>query len=253
MKIISKFKDYYDPLQTHDPSTGVYERKTEEVLVDWVGYGDARYAKEKEYSVKSGLLGFCGKLYPFVKYTKTGNPTEFIYSFDLFKVLRDYLLTIEYSRSTWYGWYGWYGLITVGKWTKIDNAKLWFEQDWQTLIDNKRNSRYEPNTGKRADYIDPSKIFLDYKVPCFVLEKTEESHKCGKFALILNPRLADYNFYRVVDTYSAYQEIEMFLNNQIVRRDDPYIEPVPDTIKAESHGFDKWSFRKVGKKCGKKH
>ena len=36
----------------------------------------------------------------------------------------------------------------------------------------------------------------------------------------------------------------MFMNNQIVRPDDPYIEPVSDVIKAQAHGFDKFSFRK---------
>jgi hypothetical protein len=58
-------------------------------------------------------------------------------------------------------------------------------------------------------------------------------------------------FYRVFDPYQAYQEVAMWLSNQAVP-----IKPIPemsDEIKAESKGFNKFSFRKDPSSKKRKH
>ncbi len=62
----------------------------------------------------------------------------------------------------------------------------------------------------------------------------------------LNCRLRDYKFYKIYDTYSAAQEIEMYLNNLAIP--EKPIPKISDKIMAEAKGFDKYSFRK-DKKC----
>ena len=47
-----------------------------------------------------------------------------------------------------------------------------------------------------------------------------------------------------MDITQTYQNLEMYLTNILVNKDNPYIQPVADKIKAESHGYDKFSFRK---------
>ena len=63
-------------------------------------------------------------------------------------------------------------------------------------------------------------------------------------AVIINPVLRDYEFEKVVDPYTAAQEIDMFLSNLAVRPDkEP--DKIDDKTKIISHGFDvKKSFRK---------
>ncbi len=61
--------------------------------------------------------------------------------------------------------------------------------------------------------------------------------------LVLNPNLSDLNFQKVMNNREAYQEIEMYLSNILVSDKMPE-NPISDKLKAESHGFDKKSFRK---------
>jgi hypothetical protein len=63
--------------------------------------------------------------------------------------------------------------------------------------------------------------------------------------------------HKIIDPFSAFNSIERYLTNELAKRDvkrDQSIKdnPVPDKIKAESHGFDKWSFRKESTKTKKR-
>jgi hypothetical protein len=68
-------------------------------------------------------------------------------------------------------------------------------------------------------------------------------------SVIINPVLSVVLMHRRIDPFSAFNSIERYLTNELAKRDvkrDGSIKdhPVLDKIKAESHGFDKWSFRK---------
>jgi len=95
--------------------------------------------------------------------------------------------------------------------------------------------------GVREDYFSSSNIPVDV----FRQYKAAYFHVDYRNGLTLYPILRKYQFYKVFSAPSAYQEIEMYLGNVLHPRDNPHIDPVPDVIKAESHGFDKWSFRKM--------
>jgi hypothetical protein len=56
--------------------------------------------------------------------------------------------------------------------------------------------------------------------------------------------LKDIQFYRAVDPYTAFQEIEMYLGG-IVPRPGAMTANIEDKYRVEQHGFDKWSFRKM--------
>jgi hypothetical protein len=59
----------------------------------------------------------------------------------------------------------------------------------------------------------------------------------------VNPLLRKYNFEQVKDPYSAWQEISQFLGSELATQRDPN-PPIPDELRAQAKGFDKWSFRK---------
>lgn len=57
-----------------------------------------------------------------------------------------------------------------------------------------------------------------------------------------SPVLKDIEFYRVVDCYTAFQEIEMFIGGVLGTCNDP-APRFSDKVMRDSKGFDKWSFK----------
>jgi len=87
-------------------------------------------------------------------------------------------------------------------------------------------------------YAPAMKIFTEFKVPYFVRTRS---------SIILVPNLKDIKFYRKLDVYQTFQEIEMYLFGVLGQPNKP-IPDVPDKVMAEAKGFDKWSFRKESTK-----
>lgn len=65
--------------------------------------------------------------------------------------------------------------------------------------------------------------------------------------LVTNPCLKDFQFYRVKDAFTVYQELDMFISGVLGHPGVPLIE-ITDKDRIQQHGFDKWSFRKQGVK-----
>ena len=63
----------------------------------------------------------------------------------------------------------------------------------------------------------------------------------------INPNLKNYEFYKIFDTFQAFQEIQMFLGGVLGAGEKNIIE-VEDKYKIAGHGFNKWSFRRESKK-----
>jgi len=65
-----------------------------------------------------------------------------------------------------------------------------------------------------------------------------------KPGILVNPQLASVNFYKKFDAFQAFQMLERFIANDLAPKDERKDKPIPDKLKAESHGFNKMSFRK---------
>jgi hypothetical protein len=61
---------------------------------------------------------------------------------------------------------------------------------------------------------------------------------------VVNPCLKQYDFYRIFDSFTCFQEIQMYISGVLGNREKDIIE-VADKYKIAQHGFDKWSFRKM--------
>ena len=97
---------------------------------------------------------------------------------------------------------------------------------------------------------DPIEIFREYKTPYFVydlnldpINNLNKNRYHQKPYFIINPVLKDYEFYKVFDPFTAFQEIQMFLSGVLGTNERDIVE-VEDKYKIAQHGFDKWSFRK---------
>ena len=221
MRIISKFKDYYDSCmkQGMDRSL-VYVRKREEIGLDKVSdsLNEKKYKKMESgylyyrrnmksdhpfFDVRQGAIAFCGKIYPYLSCKD-----QFFYSLESFEKHFE-----EFKKR--------YP-------NRIHSAKEYFKKN--------------PVSENEA-------IFLELSVPVFTIHQEEtwisKSRRYDRtWTLIKNPLLKDYQFYKIFDTFTTYQEIQMFLGNQLCETQEADVPVGDDVDLAKSKGYDKWSFRK---------
>ena len=74
------------------------------------------------------------------------------------------------------------------------------------------------------------RVFFEYKVPIWVCN-FNASHLNGT----LNPKLKDHRFDRIKDSFTAFQEISMYLQYSYRQKEVAEIE---DKFRIEQHGFD---------------
>ena len=234
----TKFNDYYDGVvgTTGVDKTIVYERKTviEEDphkfiqpftgIRSWVKRDKTSFHSIDKHPVEKlsiymasspFIVGFCGKLYIGWKFYQN----------------------IEDSFAT--------------------NMNTFITYDLEFIKKEVVNASWGGNLIDDIDNIltyNSIEIFRKLKTPIFIYD-TDYDRKFIKRnspskALITNPILRDYQFYKVMDSYAAFQEIQMFIGGVLGVGEKEIVE-VEDKYKITQYGFDKFSFRR-GKANGKK-
>lgn len=84
---------------------------------------------------------------------------------------------------------------------------------------------------------DIPKSYSDFNTP--ISCKRYEGNKC---ITVRNCRLKDYEFHKVKDTYSCYQELEQYLSALAAPQE--IIPEISNADKIAAHGFNRFSFRK---------
>jgi len=234
MKIISPFRDFYDSALAygHDDHV-VYVRKSEELY----NANDPVLRNNKQYESlfsrlnESGCEGynkssitfnstqilFCGKMYRGIRVTMKSHwsipqveKTDVYYHAEaLEKAVRDLGGSLDLDRQARRR-YWWNDSVHTG------TVREWLSQQG---ID----SHY--------DYA------IENRFVAVVADPTTPAR------VINNPRLASYDFYRVMNPVIAYQEIDMYLSG-VLPQSSIITAPTPDKYKIQAHGFDKQSFRK---------
>jgi hypothetical protein len=229
MKIISDFKDYYDSVRRTDTDKlHTYVRKTSEINLHSYMYKleDTHHEKlNRKYHLRDSInlhmfyLGFCGEIYTGVKVGKciAGFTSTELHYGD-FKKIKQLYERMEKPFSYKPSQYN--GLETYA----VKRLAECFESS---------------NINKLK------KLFLKYKVPVFIVLTNfndDEKYIHGQ-QIILNPELERYEFYKIKDIYTTYQDISMYIGNDLAE-DRNNAWPIEDKLKVQSHGFDKYSFRK---------
>lgn len=244
MRIKSKFHDYYDTALAHGQDDGVvYVRETRVVGKPHLGSEDYDAHKNawdeatREITLKLPGLGvreevpggrsadpgavyFCGKLYPFYVLARESADTE----------SNEVDLMFSWER-------GFDALVAQRDWTRRQ------EGDWQEAL-------------AREAGRDVTAVNLRHRSP-IVLHLPERPyarpyHK-GRYwsfepeRLVMDPCLKDLGFHKVLDPYTAFQEIAMFVGGVLAQQMDPP-SPMTDKEKVASHGLDPvYGFRKPPK------
>ena len=273
MRIISEFKDYYDSAQCfgidpelryirkqetyeyHPDNSFHAERKSrlpgnlDEILKEAIKVVSdlprvfirqlSKYQQHHlDIPVTAKLIGFCGQLHPAIEVGGTtynsmeamadGISDGFLKQFGLDRAAVRALLSQEFRVSPY--------------WRR-------FRMTWAVPISYSLwQARTESVTGKRFD-----DIFVRLGLPIFRLEfiARNKSDRNSSFRDVnpnrirctLNPELKQDNFQKIKVPAEAFQEISMYLGNQLARQPDP-IANVSDDILRDEKGFDKWSFRR---------
>lgn len=219
MLLISKFNDYYDTCIGYGVDKSiVFKRKEENTVVDIYPY-----FKELRsiYSDKInwgdyGCVLFCGKIYPFYKLSPITDKTEYI--FDTDKIKNNNVGEIDFRFSSYI------------------YRKKTYDEKVKILIDKIIN---------RFDLIRSEQNILDlhhhYQSPILLLENKPFSGHRTK--ITINPCLKDIGFASVVDPYTAFQEISMFISGVLGNKEKETVE-IDDLHMRDAKGFDKMSFKK---------
>lgn len=275
MKLISPFRDYYDGLAALDRDpTPVYLRNTEETYVNFpstyrrVGTVPAPVAsglvslRERWYQVPGkwsvtpkgirwdafrqtngrgsnilevSVLGFCGRLYPIwhvrtlasdnspldmrATYTQTREAMEAAYAY-----AAETTAIRRRDRP---------GILAAMEEDQKSLASIWNEAEWAEIGP-------EP--------------FRHWGVPVFVLDGLR--YAAGRWVIgappgyshrvVLNPKLEDLSFAKVMDPQQAWQAIDMFLSSALAGNQDVPQRAGGDADIAYATGHDpKTSFRKA--------
>jgi len=237
MRVASRFSDYYDAgMAMGQDQSLIYNRYPIVENLDPYPFstiGNYVYP----LSIISYTIGFCGKLYRLLEFnnSNSGSQKEIRSARKIAYSLKDadnYILKHypkeykEYSSNEWMRKAG----FLHRKRSHIENYFNGFRQ----------NIWGEPTKEHNKEWV--SSLFK-HSSPIFLAE-TDLRKNTGK--ITYNAELKPFEFYRVFDSHSAYQEVAMWLSNQAVP-----IKPIPkisDKIMIEIKGFDKFSFRKAPSK-----
>ena len=214
MILHTDFHDYYD----HAIGFGVdekvhYNRYRKPASIDLKSY------LERPFHRNSGLIGFCGNTFPFVELHKYDRNFDDECEWGEYRVVETrFAFNFDEYRAVQREWGTFNDFYMYMSSTDLKIKQFFF--DWKVNSDA---------------------IFLEHKVPIWAAKfYTEEPNG------ILSPCLRDYGFEKVKHSFTAFQEISMYLANILVERKE--VALIEDRYRIQQHGFDlKESFRS-GKK-----
>ena len=235
MRIISKFRDYYDSVQAHglDP-TVMYIRKEEPVIITknsnktmlslakgiehrgigghwingWINRG---------YPFTDYLVLFCGKLYPGISIVTQEKGTP----------------RFGYTERVSYIWDRNVDTHTVLEKAEVPINKI--NSYGFSIVDYF-------NFFKQYSSKDLLSIHSEYDSPILLFAR----ERYNGISCRLNPKLSAIRFERRLDPFTTFQELAMFIGGVMGGKSPKTVE-ISDKVRAEKHGFDKWSFRKQPK------
>ena len=248
MRIISKQKDYYDGVQAYNDQSIIYLRKQKEFNIkehrdfdckkpehineeeikqsfnygkvldpegDWTTriYYHNRDDTFKYFNNQLMFVGFCGKIYTGIIFNlsiKDNKFQQYCYSSDDFDKL--------FNRYS----------------TKKEKKKYIVNELFGRHLKFMKTKLSEPLTMINHD------LFFKYNTPCFIILPSKGlTREDGQF--IVSPVLKKYQFTKVYDPYTTFQEIEMFLSGVLCDTKEPSV--IDDKSMLFKKGFNNMSFK----------
>jgi hypothetical protein len=263
MRIVSNFKDYYDGLQ--DPEDTLVWRRFMK------GHGEIPKVLKSAWQtmpmpgttdrsfngyLNRYIIAFCGRYYPIYKffmhanyseYSDSGiescpadgfytNPTDLVRAIEALpekshsksydERVRDLKKRFAPRKKRKYDEYEW---GETRGYRKLTTTLFWSKAGWDRWQLKHKNNTISDD------------VFRELDAPAFVIwcEKYDKG-----FEIRCNPCLNEYGFAKILDPYQAYQELDMYLGNQLAKQEDPVPHRTQELIR-DAHGFDDKSFKQI--------
>lgn len=249
MKIISKFQDYYDSALMYGIDENlIYVRKEESMVAKVPGaFGEAfqwipSFYPTHDIAPSRSAILFCGKVYPLCTLTYQPN------------CLRS---DVEhaYDAKTYINFVAARSKKDTSLWERVAQPRRWYrrrhasDSDWKEKAEERITKGYQQFANIAPDI---SHLHHEYKSPVIMLREpqTASYHRYrgtkpdneSMFELVLNPCLKDIRFARMVDPFTAFQEVSMFLGGVIGSIEDNTVQ-IDDVHMRDAKGFDDRSFK----------
>lgn len=227
MRIVSKQRDYYDSIQGMGVDMQVhYIRKEEEIAIDPIDKVGVQYEGSWDNSFiapirfEKVVIGFCGEFYPAIVCEE-----EVFYDEKSWEKRKEANRTskhIKYYKK-------WLGKNKKGLKNKPD--PFWDKNEW----------------GKEYGH-----LFQKLKVPIFVFDRRTEVEwlygswgrkRSDKAMMTVNCLLNYYDFQKIKDPYTAYQEIYQYISG-VLGVGEPNLVEISNEDMRDKKGFDAMSFKK---------
>jgi len=238
MRMVSDFHDYYDVVQASgQDQTVVYLRTRKEVELNRSGYpfplfeGTARYEfRHRGVPIVQFVVGFCGKVYPILQLSCQPrfepNPiTEFC------NTLSDADTFVESNFKR----------LQVETYRSKPRRRRFARDQWPGKQRREKFKEFfDAYAAKRSAF---GHIFLECGCPIFVASSWWGDGKYHReYKIVYNECLKELDFFKVIDTDTAFQELQMFMGG--MARPNKPIPYVSDKDMVSIKGFNEWSFRK---------
>lgn len=249
MKIISKFKDYYDNAShlLHDNSERqiVFIRNHIEIPISDEAKKcfsnceaiTLKYSNHNVYLEPFSIL-FCGKMYNGVKVDFDGvkisipNTRNNKEIFGSTKVEAGCFYDNESLQNK---------LLEAGELKNKDEKTNKFSRWWDHKMSIKEHLEIKPH-----NLFEEFAIKNEIVIALFNFYE-RNLYQNDNAIMLVNPKLSKWDFYRAVEPFQAYQEIDMFTGGVLPQKHNLPIK-ISDKDRINQYGFDEWLFRKMPNK-----
>lgn len=228
MRIISDFKDYYDSAAAYGiDKTVVYQRKRTELVVPAMETLFEEMPKQHDFErwaeMQLRVLVVAGNGYPVVSLIEGSLTLSKVTThwYDL-EALNRHIANHPKRENFLSRYGGWDG-----------DERRWSKRYTMSYAGLK-------GAFAKVRSMDLPHLCIEHGTPVMLIQWGEHKSKPN---LILNPKLSNLRFQNVMDAYTAFQEIDMFVSGVLGQSANPMVA-ISDQDRIAKHGFDKWSFRK---------
>lgn len=229
MKIISKFKDFYDGASAYGIDLSwIYERSQEEVIKNiipknqgWRNEDPLLWNHRKEWFntgketiyLNKKILGYCGKIFPLI--------------------IAEIRVNSNYQSST---------IVFDNAIDYISFIKLHGQNEnrWNDFFNIKKINEYF-----NANFSQLQSIFFEHRCPLFLYHKNEKHPKdlSKNLFITINPKLSDLQWQKRKSPTEVFQDIFQYISGVLGKVEKDPIQ-VSDKDRIKQHGFDpKYGFR----------
>ena len=242
MRIVSDFHDYYDMVQAAgQDQTLVYLRTRNETKLacntfPFPIFGDVhpggRYWHYRGVAVEQFVVGFCGKVHPILRLSHRKSSEAKPDVALCYKLLDVDTFVERHFRHHEIEAY------------RSKPCRWRFPHSWSRGQRREKFAEFfDLFAARQSDF---GNLFLANRCPVFVASTSwGDGNRNRECKIVYNESLKELEFFRIVDTFTAFQEIQMYFG--AMAQPNRPIPTVSDKDMVSIKGFDKWSFRKPPK------